>query len=284
VGNKTKELILGGGLGNNLFQLNKAFYLKKMGYRVLVNTALLENRKLSSLLGWSFHDNQIAIELCDIFEVGRKITFVSWFSLLALFLKSRLGISDIMDFDYTSGNRIQFGYYQKNFKLCPEFASYLDGYFEGKRGSQVMSLDKIAVVHVRRGDFITKQLAVNYYVDAIKRLGVNEVMVISHDADDGLFIKKGCQRLGFDISLTPSDACDIWEDFLLIKNANFLVMSNSTFCYWAVLLNANCSVVYPSHYKPGAKWFLPIEHTSNQCLAAFEIRSDKNISKMSESN
>lgn len=103
------------------------------------------------------------------------------------------------------------------------------------------------VIHLRFGDYIEKYpyclvKANEYYVkDACKRLGitVNDLMIVT---DDSLMAQG---MLGRDINIF--DGNDL-ESFWVLYNAENLIMSPSTFSWWAAYLGKAKRVIYPKYW------------------------------------
>lgn len=145
---------------------------------------------------------------------------------------------------------------------------------EGKHRAHSM-LDKIAymrmegaaVLHIRRGDLLTQEqgfqpvLPVSYYRDAIELLGVDEVVVFSDDPDwcrDELPSLLGVKVYTESTSLLRPHGPDYrrapasdWTDLWLMSYGNPLVISNSTYAWWAAWLGQAERVLYPG------TWFGP---------------------------
>jgi hypothetical protein len=112
-----------------------------------------------------------------------------------------------------------------------------------------------AVIHIRRGDFLTNRAfgACNqsYYKSAIEKLisntKINRVLLFSND--DGSFIKS----LNLPVSVTcyPSRANNrsIIEEFFLLKQSRNLIISNSTYSWWAAYLNTEAiNILAPNRW------------------------------------
>ena len=54
-----KVIYLMGGLGNVLYQLNFAYYLKDLGFKVILNVSLLESNWITKIFNWKVHKGTI---------------------------------------------------------------------------------------------------------------------------------------------------------------------------------------------------------------------------------
>ena len=118
-------------------------------------------------------------------------------------------------------------------------------------------------VHVRGGDFKSlhySSLGMIYYRNAIKymrdRFGVTRFIAIT---DDARFAK---EVLPSDVEIpdvqrtTRRDASqarhhigdDVRGDFISLSQASYLIISNSSFSWWAAFLNSECKVVVAPKY------------------------------------
>lgn len=107
-----------------------------------------------------------------------------------------------------------------------------------------------AAVHVRRGDYVSDPTlaakfgvpSLEYYVGGIRRIGELPVKVVSDDVrwvrDELLPATRGDIRI---VSGT-----DHFEDFAVLVGARSLVLSNSTYSWWAAMGGDHDAVVAPS--------------------------------------
>lgn len=115
----------------------------------------------------------------------------------------------------------------------------------------------LTAVHVRRGDYLHHPQhhpvpSLRYYTEAIAAQGARSVVVFSDDLE-------WCrQHFGRDVHYfaVPSDTPALraprdWIDFFAMSAADALVISNSTFSWWAAWLARTNAVIYPQ------PWFGP---------------------------
>ena len=128
--------------------------------------------------------------------------------------------------------------------------------------SEKLAIQNPVVMHVRRGDYLLSQndfigaLAVGYYVDAVKLLFSQNTYSLEHsplwiftDSPDGIF-EEFSDALGKNIRVViPPESADPAESLILMSLASSIVISNSTFSWWAASLGKESKVIAPS------KWF-----------------------------
>lgn len=98
-----------------------------------------------------------------------------------------------------------------------------------------------AVVGVRRGrDYIPQHgLPLSYYEDAIGRLSYSRLFICTNDASDR-FVRHLAKKFG--AIIRPPNALD---NFSFIKSFNKIVISNSTFLWWAAFLSSAQTIICP---------------------------------------
>jgi UTP--glucose-1-phosphate uridylyltransferase len=74
---------------------------------------------------------------------------------------------------------------------------------------------------------------------------------------------------GASVTLSKYDGVSALENFLYLRAAHKLIISNSTFCYSASQLS-DAEVVYPSHRKPDVPWYFPLLNKLNRKVPSFQ--------------
>jgi len=235
-----------GGLGNQLFQYSFALYLRKYSK----NEILLDTNE------FSYVKHHAGLEL-------DKLIF-SEFKSISIFnhLKYRLLKS-----------LFKHKYYQQNFNDINKLPSveefknfeYLDGYwqtysmvnkvqdelFKSLRPLKIDGLkinDNSVGIHVRRGDYLNSSeiymgsCNIEYYKTAVEILNEKildpEFYIFS---DDIPWCK---QNFGFIKNKKFVDFNDSsFEDFILLIRLRNKIISNSTFSWWAAMLNKNSNII-----------------------------------------
>jgi hypothetical protein len=105
-------------------------------------------------------------------------------------------------------------------------------------------------VHLRRGDYISHgyDLSFQYYEEALKLLANSSISSVVVNSDDRLAASVFCELLrtrGYDahassnvkpsLRETSKPVSPAMRDFWLMANAKNLLMSNSSFCWWAAV-------------------------------------------------
>jgi hypothetical protein len=117
-----------------------------------------------------------------------------------------------------------------------------------------------AVIHIRRGDFLTNHAFgacdKDYYQAAIKKLisksDIKQILVFSND--DGKFLKSLNFSIPFQCYPSQANTRSIIEEFFLLKQSKNLIISNSTYSWWAAFLNLNSIyVLAPNNWARNKK-------------------------------
>ena len=237
--NNTKKMCvyLMGGIGNQIYQLVALYkYSKIHGYKPIFD------RKYVKLL----HSGDIIFDLYP--ELHQYIP------------------DDKLDDNYVKYNETE-NLYQD----IPALGSYqmIEGYFQGefyfdkedarnmfrnfvKLPSDVIPPD--ITIHIRRGNALTAQHiyhvpGIDYYTNSMKHMPEGSVAVITED------LKWAKESLGEILKGRKVEWIngDLINDFKLLANATKgTIMANSTYSWWAALLNPNNPIViYPQ------VWFHP---------------------------
>lgn len=104
------------------------------------------------------------------------------------------------------------------------------------------SLTNLAIIHIRRGDFINQKnqiglLSLDYYREAIKRIrsqAIEELEFIAITDDITLSVSI-LKELEIDKVFCPNDL-DAWTSLKLMSHAKYVIMANSTFSWWGGFL------------------------------------------------
>ena len=129
--------------------------------------------------------------------------------------------------------------------------------------NHLINLDSYIVMHIRKGDYSEisdyHSLGMQYYLDAFeivfkKYPKIKGVLICTNDED---WCKKNIFFPGFEIKYS-SRKSDMYSDFQIMHNSQFLVISNSTFSFWAGFLGNHDIVILPSlWYKNKPFEFIP---------------------------
>lgn len=249
------KIYLAGGFGNNLFQLYLANLLRKKGVSVDLFSNLTEKNIITSLLGWTIHEN----ELSKLRITTKKESFpIFLFDFLKLSFSKLLG-STFMNAYYDSNNtkrlfkeefldklirnNIISGYFQYSELLSlGELEEFKRIYFAE------LSLDKKlhTCLHLRGGDLINENIKLlDFYRRAIDYLDVKEVNIISNDKN----LVKLFTQANKDLKLSIISSQSPLNDFMNMANCENLICSKSTFSLWSGLIGSQNFVILPENKK-----------------------------------
>lgn len=130
--------------------------------------------------------------------------------------------------------------------------------FENKYG-QLFIDNKIIAIHCRLGDYLNwgseelggKNLTLpkNYYINSLKKINKVENYKIIIVTDDVENIKDKFDFIQNKMIISEEEIVD----FQILQNSNKLIVSNSSFSWWAAYLNNKSATVYAPEYWLGFK-------------------------------
>jgi len=239
-----------GGLGNQLFQLSAARTLEAVAG---INPVRFLDLPKSD--GSPNVENVTGLRLCragmldlirvphpDVSRQGFRRTLASIARPAAIALGGRLVVTD-GDFPASLGDEDIFlsGYFQSRRWFSDSYISIAR--LVVNTGYRLVHSDFVvpAVVHVRRTDFLPLgwALGLSYYKDALDRLEPPQlsegVIVVGDDGASTKQVEDYLRQHGYVIRQRPFlSACPVMNDFWSVALASCVVMSNSTFAWWAV--------------------------------------------------
>ena len=265
-----------GGFGNNLFQLNYAYYLRSNGCSVIINNSLLkDNNFASKCLGWTNHNSEkdlCKLGLLENFIVNKRINFVVLlFGLISKYIKRYfinvkycgLLTPKLKELEsHGIKNLHLFGYFhednatQDNFrlKINHEINNFINHNLKLHSFIEIINTINTVVIHVRGGDFLNLHncsLNSTYYARALSEVSdLRDVSfcVITNDND---FAK---EILNVD-NLTFVEFCSALDDFVILVKSKFKILSNSTFAWWSGELSDESSIIIePCSYYGQRLW------------------------------
>lgn len=123
------------------------------------------------------------------------------------------------------------GYFQHPTYFEPALGSVLDR-IASALSTRPARRDVIAL-HVRAGDYreLGWQLPSAYYIRALEMLPPRAVEIVTADPVDADRLRRDCESAGYPASI--GEGGTERSAFAAIASAEFVVMSNSTFCWWA---------------------------------------------------
>jgi Glycosyl transferase family 11 len=267
--NSTHEIILMGGLGNQLFQLFAGKSLElKTGEKVNFTTSQIEIFGNSHGMDISKYFNldeylsvtkPISIEklrvLREINRISRKLKVADFNHY---YFSDEVGYDSTI-FELTTPKKI-LGYFQswKYFDSLSDF-----GFLEIKKPMsnrfQALELEisksECGAIHIRRGDYLKHRqtfglLSAKYYEEAIEQLNLPDGSTVYVFSDSVETAESMCQAWENRYLFKFVNNLQSFESMMLMSKFPKIVIANSTFSYWAALLEGNKErVIAPS------KWF-----------------------------
>jgi hypothetical protein len=270
-------------LGNQLFQFAAAKQLELEGASISFSlrtdrrygSPIMGHESLEQFVGERLHPATKYQELATGYLPRRiyKSVFVDSVLDSPIFLPSLHRILATPDFDPRPAAlpdrplyRLQ-GYFQHPSwwdRSLPSVIARIEGTTLAMRAC-LPSFD--LCVHLRRGDYVALgwALSFDHYVGSLALL-TDRVKSVVVTSDDDFAARTYCEYLranGYDAytasqvetsseSSTPRHSDPVLFDFCLMANAKNIIMSNSTFCWWATVLGDHLSensdertVIYP---------------------------------------
>ena len=259
------KVFLFGGIGNQLFQLSKAFEVSSRLNRplkiVFLNYIYLNSSRRELEIKDIFDNKIFFLEINNPF----KLFFLKiWFRFFNVNQIKLFDLSFITDnYENTSRNKIIIHGYFHNQKLNDQFIFSLQSVIKNKINKNSFSENfkrlyneiikkKSLSLHMRRGDYLNKKnknlyefLDNKYYKSAIENFNSDNFLYVFSDGltnDDISFISEYNHKIIKNVS-------DL-EEFILMSACANNIMANSTFSYWASIINSNANkiVVAPKNW------------------------------------
>ena len=282
IARNSKRVVIYGGLGNQLFGWALAANLQSSG----VETKVLQAREgvgnkthgvtATQYLAFGFNGN-----------VGKLSSF--WHLLLSLARRSRV-VAHFFGVFFTDDPKVT------SVTLQSSTARWLVGYHQNFNPSQLLSPQQLALgvnfldsppaeavaqrgedvrpgyvaVHVRGGDLrylkeTAGLLSSNYFVSAVQRLfsqynilASTAVSIVTDDLKAAAEVSDALRKEGYSTSIRVSANVSLSSAFQELSEAAYLVVSNSSFSYWAAITGKPKIVAYPCPWRADGQGTLPI--------------------------
>jgi hypothetical protein len=255
-----RQLVLveiSGGLGNQLFQLAAAEYLKKHGLNVLLDfrmnkiSGTRENRIASIAEDFGFKSKEFG-------PVGFWVGKIPFFRRVLNLHMNRILVQENIEFHcppiHNGPKSITYRGYWQTTQVAVSIKRKLTEYL----GIGPSDLVPRIAVHVRRGDYLLGSnpsfhgvLHGEYYIESVKRLrdvyGFLPVMVFTDSPE----IVKNEEWVKKIINLEFFNSSGDLSDFEEIAKSSGIVCSNSTFSWWASYISPSSAVTLPSQWQVG---------------------------------
>ena len=227
---KRRRIILIGGLGNVLYQLNAVEQSENFD----IDVGLLSRKFIHRVLGWTYHNtvDVLNLEKQNIVKSGLLRILMDLFCLAVV---RKLGWKQPRYSWESISSSVCSGYFQDplwiNKGVNKEFIqSFLMKHEES-------SYKQRSVMHYRLGDSVWRS-DYQYYYDYMKSLIIHDDFLVLTDSPRELQLELPHDKI--DIRRGP-----LLEDFHIMISSNHLVVSPSTLSWWAAMLKTEGVVTMP---------------------------------------
>lgn len=276
------EIRLMGGIGNQLFIAAYATLAARLlsNTKVTLATSELSRQKHSSRLT-NLALNQFFGSLADNFHLSSKPYFLTKFGDLAQASFLREHIENIAEVGFSGwpevradGARVIRGYFQSQLYLeelrrlgAPLSLVPKNQGADFIRATSSKLMDRVAVVHIRRGDYLKLRNTVGalgwrYYSEAIELCidrGAKNIILLSDDSEVLQHASNYLPKAEY-ADLGKLGKFSDEEALSLASKSPYFVMSNSTFSYWAAMTGAKSLIVRPK------EWFRALQQPQHLFL------------------
>ena len=241
---KIKILLMGGG-GNQLFQLARAWSLKSQGIDCCVLHFGKATPFLYKITNLTLHRDWLETEALAT-NMGVTVQHCNfkdalWITLVFLVRRFFRSLSkDIFDLDfeetvrfYREGKKFPYdiGYFQSPRHLAPRAIEAIADALVRHHSIDINSeAERELAVHLRGGDFESHERHGYGAVEAINNVGRTHGLRTKVITNDKAFFGQ-LQSVGLDGSLPNTTSAR--DDFCYLAGSKNLVLSNSTFSFWA---------------------------------------------------
>lgn len=261
------EILLQGGLGNQMFQY--AFYLsqKSAGYECRYNTEWYKHHcshngyELDNIFGIPQNNNFFYYHLL---RVLRKLRFYKTIPFIKI-ISDKIPSEYIREFSLKNINLFD-GYWQceSYFKTIEKdirkvFTFNVNNVSPKSKEILYKILNSSAGVsiHVRRGDYLEKKnqelygniCTIDYYQAAIeeitRRIGPCDFFIFSNDSE---WVKTNIHTPNATY-IDHNIGRDSWQDMFLMSQCDHNIIANSSFSWWGAWLNSNPDKIVVSPHK-----------------------------------
>lgn len=262
-------LELKGGFGNLLFQISAANkFSNDFNSRIVVfDESKTKNQILKKFLNFNYPDASNT----ELFYAAKEIKNDNLIFRLTKRLMRKLGLHFAKYFH--GGHFEPLNYNTKNFN---KKILYLDGYYQHPSfykdsvnyitnlySQNTIQLDHPidqTIIHLRRADYINHgwDLPLKYYINSLEKIDSKrkyKIKIISDDNFAAIGLANVCSAMGF--TVLENLVYDDKLNFIEVVNSKNIIMSNSSFSWWAatisqnIFLNSDRKVTYPKGWLLG---------------------------------
>jgi hypothetical protein len=263
---KTKTFLMAGGLGNQLFIFTAAMYYSLQNKENVIFDVSSRINALPPHGGdiRSLNPDIVFRNRPFLWRIKSSLSVIAKRELFSVYLSPKVGYDSSLE-QHVVEKQI-FGYFQTHKYLDdPNIRDLVDKFYIDSpsawfstHSSEMLRIPTISV-HIRRGDYVKLRnsfgiLAGDYYESAINLVlerSTNKYSRVLVFSDDVVEAKKIFSHLKVPLPVQFADPPENYpeETLTLMSLSQALVMSNSSFSWWAAQLgNASKFVVCPSQW------------------------------------
>jgi putative glycosyltransferase len=275
--NKTQYIFLQGGLGNQLYILAYADFLKQKGFenvkliapykKTKGDTKDKKKRSLITELPDKMNISLISLGHRYIYSILFRLPKIPlykslWSKIIRLHIEPSKGWAIFQpEINNLGWVNVHFGYYQSYHYISDLFKQQVreitDELSPKKENTFRINQNDVAI-HIRRGDFLIGEnqnifntIGIAYYLNGLKNISkkieINKIYIFS---DDFKAIEDDIKTLSQQYEVELVEGQSVLEDFVMLQQFSNFVIGNSTFSWWAAMLsNANNIVVPKTPWK-----------------------------------
>jgi len=239
-------VFLRGGLGNQLFiyTASQSFAAKNNIKKIIyVNSGDLlsaKNFSFKNIQNIPFYIKDIKIKN-DFIANNRYLNFIYIFLKYKIFNKT-ISDKNILDAKINFFNRtiVMDGFFQNKKFFSSKLEETLDKIYINKIKKQTKKFSKQKIIiSISLYSLFGYTLTNKYYLSAIKKLKIKKndnILITYDDISYAELFKTYLKSNGYKNVSINSSKKNAFDDFITIVNSKKLIMSNSTFCWWAAVL------------------------------------------------
>jgi len=246
-----------GGIGNQLFQINRALSIKLVGGDVEVIHLGNFKKFIHLIINHSNHKDWINInKLCNQLKISyRRVNFYDLLILSFFFISKKLNLYSYFDIPLDNldlqQSRYDIGYFQKKNHFNHKSLEIITDNLIKLLSINLSTNQKKKIIgfHVRGGDFLKNKNnklikktpnfeLLKKYLKKFKK-EKSKFFIITNDT-------KIILRFHNNINKSIIHSSDELSDFLKLVQCNLMFVSQSTYCFWAYLLSKkiyNCEIL-----------------------------------------
>ena len=269
---KANYVLFQGGLGNQLYQLAYADFLKRNGYsnvklitpsnKIKGDTKDKNKRPLITQLPEKIGIDCISFGFKYFYSFLQRLPKIPFYESL---LKRFINIEKEPPYQWAvfhpiakkeSQLNIHIGYYQSNLYIANSFKEQIAKIIEEMAPASIFSIsDNDIAIHIRRGDFligsnahIFNKIEIPHYLRGLsilsEKIQIQKVYIFS---DDFKAIAEDIKIISQNYEVVLVEGQSVLADFALLQRFTNFVIGNSTFAWWGAMLSKASNVIVPKN-------------------------------------